>query len=52
MIELIVIQGVLAGVIATFGMDIWAAIAKHVCRLPTADWALVGRWLLCTALRT
>jgi hypothetical protein len=38
------IQGVLIGVIATIGMDIWAAIVKHVLRLPTADWAMVGRW--------
>jgi hypothetical protein len=41
----IVFQGVLIGIIATLGMDIWAAIVKHVLRLPTADWALVGRWL-------
>jgi hypothetical protein len=38
------IQGVLTGVIATVGMDIWAAVVKYVLRLPTADWALVGRW--------
>ncbi len=38
------IQGVLIGVIATIGMDIWAAIAKYVLRFPTADWAMVGRW--------
>jgi hypothetical protein len=38
------IQGVLIGVIATIGMDIWAAFVKHVMRLPTADWAMVGRW--------
>ena len=38
------IQGVLIGVIATIGMDIWAVIVKHVFRLPTADWAMVGRW--------
>ena len=38
------IQGVLIGVIATVGMDIWAAIVKQVLRLPTADWAMVGRW--------
>jgi hypothetical protein len=38
------IQGVLIGVIATIGMDIWAVIVKNVLRLPTADWALVGRW--------
>jgi hypothetical protein len=40
----IVFQGVLIGIIATLGMDIWAAIVKHVLRLPTANWALVGRW--------
>lgn len=40
----IVIQGVLIGVIATIGMDIWSAIVKHLMRLPTADWALAGRW--------
>jgi len=34
----IVFQGVLIGVIATLGMDIWAAIVKYVLRLPTADW--------------
>jgi len=38
------IRGVLIGVIATIGMDIWTAVAKHVLRLPTADWAIVGRW--------
>ena len=38
------IQGVLIGVIATMAMDIWAAVVKHSLRLPTADWALVGRW--------
>ena len=38
------IQGVLIGVIATMGMDIWAVVVKYVLRLPTADWAMVGRW--------
>ena len=38
-------QGVLIGVIATIGMDIWAAVLKYVLRLPTTDWAMVGRWL-------
>jgi Protein of unknown function (DUF2938) len=38
------IQGALTGALATIGMDIWAAVAKHVLRLPTANWALVGRW--------
>lgn len=40
----IVIQGILIGIIATIGMDIWAAVVKHVFRLPTANWAFVGRW--------
>ena len=40
----IIFQGVFIGVIATLGMDIWAAIVKHLLHLPTADWALVGRW--------
>ncbi len=40
----LVIQGVLIGTIATIGMDIWAAVVKYVFRLPTADWAMVGRW--------
>ena len=39
-----VIHGVILGLIATIGTDIWAAIVKHVLRLPTANWALVGRW--------
>ena len=38
------IQGVLIGVIATIGMDIWAAVVKYGFRLPTANWAMVGRW--------
>ncbi len=38
------IQGVLIGLIATIGMDIWAAVVKYVLRLPTANWAMVGRW--------
>lgn len=40
----IVVQGVLIGVIATLGMDVWAAIAKHLLHLPTSNWAMVGRW--------
>lgn len=40
----IVINGIAIGLIATIGTDIWAAIVKHLLRLPTANWALVGRW--------
>ena len=38
------IQGLLIGVIATIGMDVWAVVVKYVFHLPTADWAMVGRW--------
>ena len=38
-------QGVLIGIIATVGMDIWEAIVKHIFRFPTAGLALIGRWL-------
>ena len=37
-------QGAVIGVLATIGLDIWATVAKLVFRLPTANWALVGRW--------
>ena len=40
----VVYQGVFIGIVATLGMDIWAAIVKHLLHLPTANWALVGRW--------
>lgn len=40
----ILVQGIAIGVIATIGMDIWALVVKHVLRLPTANWAHVGRW--------
>lgn len=39
-----VIQAFLIGIIATIGVDIWAAVVKHGFRLPTANWGLVGRW--------
>jgi len=37
-------MGVAMGVLATVVMDLWAIIVKHVLRLPTAHWNLVGRW--------
>jgi len=43
MIE-VVISGFFIGVIATVCMDLWAVVAEHVLRLPTAHWNLVGRW--------
>lgn len=40
----LMIEGILIGILATVGIDIWGAIAKHVFRLPTAHWDMVGRW--------
>ena len=40
----IVVQGLLIGACATFVIDVWALFVKQVLRLPTANWALVGRW--------
>lgn len=40
----VVVQGVLIGIVATAVIDTWALFVKHVLRLPTAHWALVGRW--------
>ena len=37
-------EGVFIGGIATLGVDIWALLVKYGLKLPTADWALVGRW--------
>jgi len=37
-------DGILIGIVATIAMDIWSLLAKHLFRLPTADWALAGRW--------
>lgn len=40
----LMIQGIFIGIVATIGMDIWAAIVKYIFRLPTTDWAMIGRW--------
>ena len=45
MITEIIYQGVLIGVIATIAIDLASLIVKHVFRLPTADWAMIGRWV-------
>jgi hypothetical protein len=39
------VTGILIGIIATIGMDIWALLVKHVLRLPVTDWAMIGRWV-------
>lgn len=38
------LQGILIGVIATVCLDLWAAVAGRILGLPTANWAMVGRW--------
>lgn len=38
------IQGLLIGAIATIGMDVWTIVVTYILRLPTTDWAMVGRW--------
>jgi len=40
----VLLPGAALGIIATLVLDAWAAIAKHLLRLPTADWGMVGRW--------
>ena len=40
----LLLTGVLTGILATIVLDTWAGIVKHVLHLPTANWALVGRW--------
>jgi Protein of unknown function (DUF2938)/Lipocalin-like domain len=40
----LLIEGALIGVLATVAVDLWAAFVKKVLGLPTANWALVGRW--------
>ena len=38
------LQGISIGIVATVCIDVWAAIARHVLGLPTANWGMVGRW--------
>ena len=40
----LVTQALQIGIVATIGMDVWAAIVKYIFRLPTTDWAMIGRW--------
>ena len=39
-----IVDGVRIGIVATICVDLAALLAKHVLRLPTTDWALMGRW--------
>lgn len=41
----IVIHGLIIGILATILIDVWALILKYVFKLPTTNWAMVGRWV-------
>ena len=40
----VLLNGVQIGTLATIAMDVSALLARYVLRLPTAGWALMGRW--------
>ena len=40
-----VASGIVMGVIGTLMMDIWAQILKRTAGIPSANWAMVGRWV-------
>jgi len=39
------IRTLLIGIGATVIMDIWAVFARRELRIPSSDWAMVGRWI-------
>jgi hypothetical protein len=39
------VAGVLIGIVATIGMDVWALLVKYVLRQPITDWVMIGRWI-------
>ena len=39
------LYGLILGVGATVIMDLWAMFQTHVLKIPTANYAMVGRWL-------
>lgn len=42
---MMMLQGVFTGLVATMLIDIWALVLKSIFRLPTTNWAMVGRWI-------
>lgn len=42
----LIFRMVITGIGATLCMDIWSLVQKHLLRIPSLDYALVGRWLL------
>lgn len=41
----LVVPAIVIGVGATAGMDLWAAFLWRCCRVPSLDFALLGRWI-------
>lgn len=41
----LIVQGVYLGVLATIAMDLWALTLNSTLKIPTTNWAMVGRWL-------
>ena len=37
-----------AGVIACLAMDVWQQVLKKLTGIAPSDWAIAGRWLLCS----
>ena len=40
----LLVQAVIAGVVATAAMDLWALLLAKVAGVPKPNWGLVGRW--------
>ena len=41
----IAFRGLVIGLLATVLIDVWALVLKHLLKLPTTNWAMVGRWV-------
>ncbi|NIP49498.1 MAG: DUF2938 family protein [Gammaproteobacteria bacterium] len=41
----IILQGILIRLLATALIDGWALLLKLFFKLPTTNWAMVGRWV-------
>ena len=39
-----VFQSIVAGVLATVGLDLWQRLLHAAAGIPPADWGLIGRW--------
>jgi hypothetical protein len=41
----VTLSGLVIGLLATVLIDVWALVLKHILKLPTTNWAMVGRWV-------